>query len=154
MIFEDFINKIKAKIAYAGNEDLPKQETLPLHEITVPQVEKISMTSFMDIKDLRIKALENQIKLLNEKLSQSVSIKNKPASIGSKKPLKIVDVIADVFSNAEKDLNANEVLERMDKKKLKNKNPDIRSVRASLYYMKDIDSLRLGATKGTFAVKG
>lgn len=154
MIFEDFINKIKAYKAYAGNEELPKQETLPLHEIAIPQVEKISMASIVDIKDLRIKALENQIELLNEKLSQSVSITNKPASIGSKKPLKIVDVIADVFSNAEKDLNANEVLERMDKKKLKNKNPDIRSVRASLYYMKDIDSLRLGTTKGTFAVKG
>lgn len=147
MIFEDFINKLKAYKAYAGNEELPKQETLPL-------VEKISMDSFIDIKDLRIKALENQIELLNKKLSQSVSIANKPTSIRIKKPLKIVDVIADVFSNAEKDLNANEVLERMDKKKLKNKNPDIRSVRASLYYMKDIDSLRLGATKGTFAVKG
>lgn len=144
MIFKDFINKLKA---YAGNEELPKQETLPL-------VEKISMDSFIDIKDLRIKALENQIELLNKKLSQSVSITNKPTSIRIKKNLKIVDVIADVFSNAEKDLNANEVLERMDKKKLKNKNPDIRSVRASLYYMKDIDSLKLGTTKGTFAVKG
>jgi hypothetical protein len=147
MIFKDFINKLKAYKAYAGNEELPKQETLPL-------VEKISMDSFIDIKDLRIKALENQIELLNKKLSQSVSITNKPTSIRIKKNLKIVDVIADVFSNAEKDLNANEVLERMDKKKLKKKNPDIRSVRASLYYMKDIDYLRLGTTKGTFAVNG
>lgn len=151
MILKDFVNKLKA---YAGNEELTKQETMPLHETVSPQVEKISSASIIDIKDLRIKALEHQIELLNEKLLQVVPITNKPASIRIKKHSKIVDVIAEVFSNAEKDLNANEVLERMYKKKLKNKNPAIRSVRATLYYLKKVDALRYGLTKGTFAVRG
>lgn len=115
-------------------------------------VKKFKFTH-IDMKDLRIKDLENQIELLKEKLSQVAPSTNKPFPVRIKKHSKIVDVIAAVFSNAEKDLNANEVLERMDKRNLKNKNPSIESVRATLYYLKEIGEIIYGANKGTFVVK-
>jgi hypothetical protein len=142
MILKDFVNKFK----------LTQPKVTSIEEII--EVETLPSAAIIDIKDLHIKALEYQIELLNEKLSQVVPITNKSSSIRIRKHSKIVDVIIAVFSNAEKDLNANEVLERMDKKKLKNKNPDILSVRAALYYLKDIGVLRFGVAKGTFAVRG
>lgn len=111
-----------------------------------PQVEKISSASIIDIKDLRIKALEHQIELLNERLLHD----NKKIPTTNRKHAKIVDVISDLFYLGGEELNADQVLERMDKKKLKNKKPDIRSVRATLYYLKGIEALQFGKKKGTF----
>lgn len=156
MFLKDFVRKFtftQPTVTVTALDEFEKKETMPLHEIVVPQTETIPTAAIIDMKDLRIKSLENQIKLLKEKLSQVETSTNKPVTVKIKKYSKLVDVIAAVFSNAEKDLNANEVLKRMDKRNLKNKNPSIESVRATLYYLKELGELIYGANKGTFVIK-
>lgn len=104
------------------------------------QSEQIPYDAEIELIEMRIEALENQRKLISEE------IENKSHS-------KLIDVVAEVFHQSTKALKAEEVLERMDKSKVKGKNTNLPSVRATLHYLVKKKVLKRGKQRGSFKLK-
>lgn len=140
MILKRFISKFAKQDIV---EDFPKYSTAN------DSNETISTAAIIDIKDLQIKSLKTQIELLNEKIFQLNLIKNKTAK-EVKKFFSTTDLISELFYIRGCELNCREVFENIDKNKLRNKNPNIGTINANLYYMKKKKILKSGKKRGTF----
>jgi len=80
-------------------------------------------------------------------------LKKEKLKLNKKKNLKLRDALVEIFSEAESEMNVQAVLERIDRKKLKNKKTNIPTVRATLYYLVKTDKLEPGQKRGTFRLK-
>lgn len=102
----------------------------------------------MEKYDFLKKNYDSLMKDLSEAYEAIASHKNKISR--PRKHEKIINVMLDVFKNAEKDLCLEEVMAAMDKRKLKKKKPDVGSIRSMIGYLMKKGHVKSGQSRGTY----
>lgn len=69
-----------------------------------------------------------------------------------KKHLKLMDAVLEVFKNEGGDLNGKQVFEKINTRKLRNKRPNLMSVKSTIHYLLRRKKIRKGLKRGTFCI--
>lgn len=102
------------------------------------------LESELEHKDAHIAALQ----ALNEKLIIT------QIKLGKKEYMKLKDEILAIFQNEPGELDAQQIFDRIDTSKLRNKKPTLRTIRSTIHYLQQKKRLRSGRKKGTYCATG